>query len=154
MSLGALKVSIVRGADSRLDSEIDQYLADCPLSFAQQTPSWRDVITEIDHDELVQKALEANEKVGIMGFAWSAEFRAEVKKLSLDSFRDVNAARTFLLVREELELTRQLQEVLGQNMGKFGYEHIEHPGEWGEFDAIGSLLLPQATIKAVIACLV
>ncbi len=110
--------------------------------------------TEIDHDEVVRKALEANETVGIMGFAWSAEFREDVKTLSLDSFRDVNSARTFLLVREELEQTRQLQEVLGRNPGKFGYEHIEHPGEWGEFDAIGSLLLPQATIKAVIACLV
>jgi pimeloyl-ACP methyl ester carboxylesterase len=113
-----------------------------------------DYETEIDHDEVVRKSLETNDPVGIMGFAWSADFREEVKTLSLDSFRNVNSARTFLLVREELEQTRQLQEVLGRNSGRFGYEHIEHPGEWGEFDAIGSLLLPQATIKAVIACLV
>jgi exosortase A-associated hydrolase 2 len=110
--------------------------------------------TEVEHDEVVRKALAANEPVGIMGFAWSAQFREEVRTLGLDSFSNVTADRTFLLVREELESTRQLKEVLSENTGRFGYEHIEHPGEWGEFDEIGSLLLPQATIKAVIACLV
>ena len=110
--------------------------------------------TEVGHDEVVRKALEADETMGIIGFEWSAQFRDEIKSINLEAFRDLKVARTFQLVREEAKLTHQLKEVLSRNSGTFGYELIEHPGEWGEFDEIGSLLLPQETIKAVIACLV
>ena len=42
------EVSLLSPAD---DSEVDGLLNDCPTSFAQQTPSWRDVITATDRDE-------------------------------------------------------------------------------------------------------
>lgn len=109
--------------------------------------------TAIGHEELTAKRLEEGEPIGIMGFALSAELRAELNRIDVNHFKGINSERTYLLVREESESTEQLQKVLQDNAGKFGYEHIEHPGEWGEFDAIGSLLLPQATIQAVIACL-
>lgn len=109
--------------------------------------------TETNHEDLVSSAMSANQTIGIMGFAWAHSFREEVKRINIDDFRDLSVERTFLLVREENTLTNKLREILAANDGKFGYQHIEHPGEWGEFDAIGSLLLPQATIKAVVACL-
>ena len=110
--------------------------------------------TEHNHAEDMKKNLDADDPIGIMGFAWSSKLREELAEIDLDSFSGIESRHTYLLVREENQLTSQLQETLRSNKGKFGYEHIEHPGEWGEFDAIGSLLLPQATIQAVVACLV
>lgn len=109
--------------------------------------------TEIGHRELLEKALLQQQPIGIMGFAMSPQLRQEIAALSLDQYSGIQSDRTYLLVREESGLTEQLQDELRKNTGKFGYQHIEHPGEWGEFDAIGSLLLPQAVIQAVIACL-
>lgn len=109
--------------------------------------------TEINHAEELKQNLEADAPIGIMGFAWSPKFRKELAEISLENFSGIASNYTYLLVREENELTKTLQDTLRNNKGKFGYQHIEHPGEWGEFDAIGSLLLPQATIQAVVACL-
>jgi len=38
-------------ADARMDAELDAFLDACPESFAQQTPSWRDVIVRRGEDE-------------------------------------------------------------------------------------------------------
>ena len=46
----SLEVSVLP-AESKVDSELDAFMAECPSSFAQQTPSWRNVITGIDRDE-------------------------------------------------------------------------------------------------------
>jgi len=109
--------------------------------------------TEIGHQDKLEHNLAADLPVGIMGFALSATMRQQLASVSIQAFENLNTERTYLLVREETEQTATLQKTLRQNPGKFGYQHIEHPGEWGEFDAIGSLLLPQATIQAVVACL-
>ncbi len=109
--------------------------------------------TEIDHKATMERKLATGEPVGIMGFAWSDRFRKQVKSIDQQWFDDLQSDRTYLLVRASDEKTEQLKVRLQGNPGKFGYEQIDHPGEWGEFDEIGSLLLPQATIKAIVACL-
>ena len=48
-----LEVGVTAGVDSEIDSEIDAFLDACPTSFAQQTPSWRDVITESGEDRAI-----------------------------------------------------------------------------------------------------
>jgi hypothetical protein len=44
-------IEVVPIADRNLDGEIDTFLDQCPTSFAQQTPSWRDVIANTGTDE-------------------------------------------------------------------------------------------------------
>lgn len=109
--------------------------------------------TAIGHEQHTQQNLRDGKPIGIMGFAMASELRDGLQSIDVNHFQGIRAEHTYLLVREESQATEKLQKVLQGNEGKFGYEHIEHPGEWGEFDAIGSLLLPQATIQAVIACL-
>lgn len=57
MGTGSLEISVHRGSESgfsrELDREINAFLEACPESFSQQTPSWREVITEVDRDEAV-----------------------------------------------------------------------------------------------------
>jgi hypothetical protein len=47
-----LEVSLLP-ADGSADAEIDAFLEACPSSFAQQTPSWRDVILAVGADQPV-----------------------------------------------------------------------------------------------------
>jgi hypothetical protein len=57
MSADSLEVCVSRGSESdfasEFDSELDSFLDTCPESFAQQTPSWRDVITRVEKDEAI-----------------------------------------------------------------------------------------------------
>ena len=109
--------------------------------------------TELDHEHKVADALSNAETIGILGFAWTDRFRREISSLSLADFQQLNTERTFLLVREQSDEVDLLRQVLSENAGHFAYECIDHPGQWGEFDALGSLLLPQPVLKAIVACL-
>ena len=57
MSADSLEVCVSRSSESdfgsEFDSELDAFLDTCPESFAQQTPSWRDVITRVARDEAI-----------------------------------------------------------------------------------------------------
>ena len=44
-------IEVIPISDRNLDGEIDNFLDRCPTSFAQQTPSWRDVIAAAGTDE-------------------------------------------------------------------------------------------------------
>ncbi|MCP5070013.1 MAG: GNAT family N-acetyltransferase [bacterium] len=51
MGLVGLNVAELPAGDPAADALLDRFLADCPTSFAQQTPGWRNVITGVDRDE-------------------------------------------------------------------------------------------------------
>ena len=47
--------------DTRTDVELDELLASCPTSFAQQTRHWRNVITEIPGEKYTEVFLDEGE---------------------------------------------------------------------------------------------
>jgi len=65
----------------------------------------------------------------------------------------VEADQLYLLISHETADFNELKTRLdGQCRVRF--QCIESPGNWCEFDEFGALLLPQAMIQGVVACLI
>ena len=41
----SLEVEVLAGAEPSAEAELEAFFEACPTSFAQQTPSWRDVMS-------------------------------------------------------------------------------------------------------------
>lgn len=97
----------------------------------------------------------ANDTVGIMGFALSAALRDDLQHITLTSFDDITADNVVLVVSNDdpgyRPLKARLKEKFADQDHAFAFECVPSPGEWGEFDEIGSLLLPHAMIQGIVA---
>lgn len=95
--------------------------------------------------------LASNEPVGIMGFALSHALREDLQAINLSSFDNVAADNVVLVVSNESPDYEPLKTRFADRGSGFAFECVPSPGEWGEFDEIGSLLLPHAMIQGIVA---
>ncbi|MEM1230334.1 MAG: alpha/beta hydrolase [Pseudomonadota bacterium] len=102
------------------------------------------------HDEKTAQRLADGETIGILGIAMSAALRCDLTALSVAGYTEAKAEHVDLIVSSEYDQVAALKAALGEQH-QLGYECIPGPGEWGELDAIGSLLLPHQIIKAITA---
>jgi exosortase A-associated hydrolase 2 len=103
-----------------------------------------------NHQARRAQRLANDEPIGILGIAMSVGLRNDLKGLSLASYAPARADSLDLIVSSEYAQIPELKEQL-RHRSKFGYECIPGPGEWGELDAIGSLILPHQIIQAITA---
>lgn len=103
-----------------------------------------------NHQARTAQRLANDEPIGILGIAMSAGLREDLKALSIASYSSARAESVDLIVSSEYDQIPELKSQLAASP-KFGYECIPGPGEWGELDAIGSLILPHQIIQAITA---
>ena len=105
-----------------------------------------------EHAGNVALALEQDATIGVMGYAVTHAQREEIRRIDLTRIEEPNAEKTFLLVSHESEAFDRLRGSLRER-GNTAYQYIPSPGTWWEFDEFGSLLMPQALVQGIVACL-
>lgn len=104
------------------------------------------------HSAKVDAAVKNQETIGVMGYAVTEKLRDQFKAIDLTQLKKMDVKRSFLLVSSETENYLKLKDKMN-TFGKVAYQCIPSPGNWCEFDEFGSLLMPQAMVQGVVACL-
>lgn len=104
------------------------------------------------HASNMERMVANGETVGIMGYELTGPLRDELKTIKFTEKTYTGAGKAFVLVSSMTDDYSNLEQVSKRSGGKMAFQHIESPGNWCEIDAFGSLLLPQAIIQGIVAC--
>lgn len=123
----------------------DAYVAEMLAADAVYEPGKNHVVN-------MNRKVANGETVGIMGYELTADLRDDLTAINFTDRLYEGKGKAFILVSSMTDSYSNLEQVSKRSGGKMAFQHIESPGNWCEIDAFGSLLLPQAIIQGIVAC--